>query len=221
MHSGQGQEPPGLGPHTQGTWYRRYGKIQNRRYVNYQSIANCDFLCLCGKLHSKTTACWKCWRVCKDWSDRETQRCSLPSVQLYGWHYRVNEEGVHNYETTAETGAEKKGKYRLHVLGMTSRHSCGCSSRTCGMKRRNEVSKHAVEHWTCTSMYVCMYVCMHLSFCGFVCLCLHKRNNYSQGRNRILDIQRLTLKSPQHNHTAPQKMLTRLTQKQSVKPSIC
>lgn len=62
-----GEDAAGTGPraprprttHTQGTWYRSYGKIQNRRYANDSSAAYSDFLYLCGKLHSKTTIWWK------------------------------------------------------------------------------------------------------------------------------------------------------------------
>lgn len=156
---GQGQEPPGLGPHTnthtQGTWCRSNSKIQNRRYVNDSSIAIGDFLHLCGKLYSKPMMWWKCWKSMQSEATRKSKVALCICVVLHGRDYCVNEWRFHNH-STAETGTKTRETRDCMFKAWHQGTAAVAAICTCGMKRRNELSDS---------------------------VCLSNRNNYSQGQN--------------------------------------
>lgn len=107
-------------------WYRSYSTTQKgRRYVNDSSIATGDFLCLCRKLHSKTTILLEVLDMQRlKWPGNPKMLCAICAV-LYMAGAAVWMNGGSTIILLLRLEL-KKGEYGLHVLGMTSRHSCSC-----------------------------------------------------------------------------------------------
>lgn len=120
------KSPPGLGPHTQHWWYRSYSETQNRGYVNYLSIACADLLCLCEKLHSNSGTLEVLRNsAVSEMMGNPKMPCHLRSVicltLLYEWIDGPQSLCCRDMDWKCTVYS------RLHVLGMTSMHSCSSS----------------------------------------------------------------------------------------------